>query len=123
MKRPKRRFRSLLLLAEAKTTLNLNRALPQLVIYLASLRQTRLQRNRSNATVYVVVSDAYGFTCVTITHEGELKQSTRFEITEGKLQVVLHLRYIFRHPTRMPEIYTGGVGGDESKCHTREGWR
>ena len=33
MKCPKRRFRPLLLVVEATTTLNLDRALPQLVVY------------------------------------------------------------------------------------------
>jgi len=95
MKRPKRRFQSLLLIVEAKTALNLDRALPQLVVYLASLHQSRLQRNRSDATVYGLVSDGYAFIFVTITHGGVLKQSRRFEITQGDILTVLGcLKYI-----------------------------
>lgn len=82
-KPPKRCFHSLLLIVEAKTALNLDSALPQLVVYLASLHQSQLQRNRRDATVYGFVSDGYAFIFVTITHGGELKQSKCFNITGG----------------------------------------
>ena len=40
---PRRRFQSVLLVVEAKTVVNLTRALTQLVVYLASIHQSRLQ--------------------------------------------------------------------------------
>jgi hypothetical protein len=85
---PKRRFQFLLLLVEAKPAFNLDRALPQLLVYLGS-PPSRLRRKRSNAAVYGVVSGGHSFILVTITHYGELKQSKRFEITQGDMRTVL----------------------------------
>lgn len=117
MKRPKRRFQSLLLIVEAKTALNLDHALPQLVVYLASLHQSRLQRNRSDATVYGVVSDGYAFIFVTITHGGELKQSRRFELTQGDMLTVLGcLKYILERSASMsPNVTPEKDGGEQAE--------
>jgi hypothetical protein len=95
------RFKSLLLIVEAS---NLDRALPQLVVYLGSLYQSRLQRNQGDATVYGVVSDGYAFIFLTITHGGELKRSRRFDINEGEvmLQTVLGcVKYILETSAKM----------------------
>ncbi len=59
MNRFKRRHQSFLLVVQAKKHLGFDGALPELVVYLASLHQSRLERNRSDATVYGVVSDGY----------------------------------------------------------------
>jgi hypothetical protein len=103
-KPPKRCFHSLLLIVEAKTALNLDSALPQLVVYLASLHQSRVQRNRSDATVFGVVSDGYSYIFVTITHDGELKRSKRFNMTEKKrdmVKVLGCLKYILETSAKM----------------------
>jgi hypothetical protein len=98
----KRRFQSLLLVVEAKTALNLTGALPQLVVYLGSIHQSRIQRQRRNATVYGCVSDGYSYIFVTITHEGVLKQSRRFEVTQGDMRTVLGcLKYILEMSASM----------------------
>jgi hypothetical protein len=115
--RPKRRFHSLLLIVEAKTMLNLNQALPQLVVYLASLHQSRLRRQRSDATVYGVVSDGYAFIFVTITHDGELKQSKRFDVVDGDITTVLGcLKYLLQTSASMrPNVTPDGgqtLGGN-----------
>ena len=95
MKRPKRRFQSLLLVVQAEIPLSVDGALPELVVYLASLHQSRLQRNRSDATVYGVLSDGYAFIFVTITHDGVLKRSRQFEVTQGDTLTVLgYLKYM-----------------------------
>ncbi|EDR04750.1 uncharacterized protein LACBIDRAFT_304146 [Laccaria bicolor S238N-H82] len=64
-------------------------ALPQLVVYLASLRQSRLNKGRSNTSVYGVVTDGFAFVFVIITHEGILKESRLFDLTHGYLSIVL----------------------------------
>jgi hypothetical protein len=89
MNRIKRSHQSFLLVVQAKETLGFDGALPELVVYLASLHQSRLERNRSDATVYGVVSDGYAFIFVTITHDGVLMQSRRFDITKGDTLTVL----------------------------------
>ncbi len=113
-RQPKRRFQSLLLVVEAKTALNLTRALPQLVVYLASIHQSRLQRERRDATVYGVVSDGYSFIFVTITHDGKLKQSRRFEVTQGEIQIVLGcLKYLLETSASMSPNVTPEKDGGE----------
>lgn len=72
------------------------------MVYLASIRQSRLQRERSDATVYGVVSDGFGFISVTITHGGVLKQSRRFEVSQGEIRTVLGcLKYVLETSASM----------------------
>jgi len=90
-----RPFHSLLLCVEAESHGGVSVALPQLVVYLASLRQSRLNQGRSNASVYGVVTDGFSFVFVTITHEGVLKKSRLFDVLHGNLPIVLGcLQYI-----------------------------
>jgi hypothetical protein len=112
---PKRRFHSLLLIVEAKTAFNLESALPQLVVYLASLHQSRVQRNRTDATVFGAVSDGYSFEFVTITHDGELKRSRRFKITErrGMVKILGCLKYILETSAKMSSNVTPEKGERE----------
>lgn len=110
---PKQRFQSLLLIVEAKTTINLSRATPQLVVYLGSIHQSRLQRNRRDATVYGVVSDGLLYAFVTITHDGVLKQSRRFGILEGDLETILGcIKYLLEASANMSPNITPERGGD-----------
>lgn len=100
----KRHFQSLLLLVEAKTVASIEAAFSQLVVYLGSLRQSRLSRNRIDASVYGVASDGYLFTFVTITHQGVLKRSKQFDITvgPGDLATVLGcLKYLLEKSASM----------------------
>jgi hypothetical protein len=85
----KRRFHSLILVVEAKHQSNVVNALPQLVVYLACLRQARLNRQRRDTSVYGVASDGVLFEFVTITHDGVLKMSKRFNAGTRDLAVVL----------------------------------
>jgi hypothetical protein len=89
MKGYPRRFQSLLLLVEATRAANLDIAFPQLVVYLASLHQSRVSQNRSDSTVYGVASDGYLFIFVTIAHDGTLERSKQFDITAGDTETVL----------------------------------
>jgi hypothetical protein len=72
-KAPNRLFHSLLLCVEAKSYGSLVNALAQLVVYLACLRQSRINRGRSDTSVYGVATDGLSYVFVTITHEGVLK--------------------------------------------------
>lgn len=111
---PTRRFQSLLLFVEAKAMFNIDDALPQLVVYLASIHQSRLQRNRPNATVYGTISDGYTFIFVTITHDGVLKQSRRFEVLEGEITTVLGcLKYLTEKSASISPSATPEKDGDE----------
>jgi hypothetical protein len=85
----KRRFYSLLLLVEAKFDNSVNHALVQLIVYLASLRQSRLQRNRLDASVYGLASDGYEFIFVKISHGGTVMRSRQFDILQGDMKKVL----------------------------------
>ncbi|KAF8808660.1 hypothetical protein BYT27DRAFT_7188627 [Phlegmacium glaucopus] len=104
-----RRFHSLLLCVEAKVEGSILSALAQLVVYLACLRQSRVNRGRSDTSVYGVATDGLLYIFLTITHEGVLKQSKQFDIMRGDLPTVLGcLKYIleiaiFMTPTSTPE--------------------
>ena len=56
---PNRRFYSLLIAVKAKPTDNLESAIPQLIVYLACLRQGRGARKRRDCSVYGVTSEAF----------------------------------------------------------------
>jgi hypothetical protein len=100
---------------EAKFDGSVDQALPQLLVYLASLRQSRLQRHRSDASVYGVASDGYVFIFVTISHEGVVRLSRHFNIVQGEdMRVVLGcLKYVLEKtgPNSTPER----SGGQEEK--------
>ena len=108
-KAPNRLFHSLLLCVEAKFHGSLLNALAQLVVYLASLRQSRVNKGRSNTSVYGVATDGLFYVFLTITHQGVLKQSKQFDIRLGDLSTVLGgLKYILEiamsmTPTSTPE--------------------
>lgn len=88
-------FHSLLLCVEAEFHGRVSDALPPLVVYLASLRQSRLNQGRSNASVYGLATDGLLFVFVTITREGVLKKSRTFDVKLGNLSIVLGcLQYI-----------------------------
>ena len=74
----KRRFQSLLVIVDAKTSRAVDEALPQLLAYLACLCQSRLQGGRCDASVYGVASDRFLFLFVKITHDGVVKISRHF---------------------------------------------
>jgi len=116
----KRSFYSLLLLVEAKFEGNVEHALPQLIVYLASLHQSRLQRNRKDATVYGVASDGYVFIFVKISHDGTVMRSRIFDVFGGEMKkVLLCLKHILettasRSPTSTPEKTAGDNSNDET---------
>jgi hypothetical protein len=114
----KRRFHSLLLIVEAKFERSVDQALPQLLVYLASLHQSRLQRKRSDASVYGLASDGYVFIFVTISHEGMVKLSRRFDILQGDMRNVLGcLKYILEKTADMSPILTPDRnGGGQKQC-------
>ena len=87
----RRRFYSLLLVIEAKINRTVKHALYELIVYLASLRQSRLQRKRPDASVYGVASDGFEFIFVKILHDGTVMYSRQFDISEneGDLKKVL----------------------------------
>lgn len=115
----KRRFYSLLLFIEAKFHNSVDNAIPQLIVYLASLRQSRLQRNRTDASVYGLASDGYVFIFVKISHDGTVMRSRRFDILEGEMKKVLGcLQYVLemtasRSPKSTPERLDGDKDNDE----------
>ena len=86
----KRCFYSLLLVVDAKFDRSVGHALPQLIVYMASLRQSRLQQNRPDASVYGLASDGYLFIFVKITHDGTVMLSRRLDILrKGDMKKVL----------------------------------
>lgn len=82
-------FHSLLLCVEAKFHGRLVNAFAQLVVYLACLRQSRVNQGRSDSSVYGVATDGFSYIFTTITHDGVLKRSRLFDIMEGHLSSVL----------------------------------
>ena len=89
VKQRKRRFYSLLILVDAKFERSASQALAQLIVYLASLHQSRLQRNRLDASVYGLVSDGYFFIFVKITHDGTVMLSRQLDALQGDMKKVL----------------------------------
>jgi len=120
---PNRRFHSLLIAVEAKQADNFESALPQLIVYLACLRQGREVRGRRDCSVYGVTSDGYSFRFVTITHEGVVKVSRTFSISWGDLQRIKGcITYILRttmerSPTVTPEKTINQSSADETSDH------
>ena len=123
-KQLRRRFQSLLLIMEAKVIRGVDKVLPQLLVYLASLHQSRLQRGTSDASVYGAASDGYVFVFVTITHDGAIKLSRRFDITQGDMVIVLGcFKYILETahinfnptPERIGRQEAGNVNGKDKE--------
>lgn len=111
-KAPNRLFHSLLLCAEAKFEGRLSDALSQLVVYLASLRQSRVNRGRSDTSVYGIATDGLCHIFVTITHQGVIKKSQQFDVTgmNGALSTVLGcLKYILETAMSMTSTLEKGV--------------
>jgi hypothetical protein len=119
----KRLFYSLLLCVEVKAYNTLDDALAQLVVYLACLRQSRVNRGRSDASVYGVATDGLRYTFVTITHEGVLKVSNTFNIMRRDLEIVLGcIQYILEtamsmSPNLTPEKGTSDNGEELEAGH------
>jgi len=109
--KPNRRFHSLLLCVEAKIKDNLGSAYGQLVTYLASLRESRINRGKTDSSVYGVATDGLKYIFVTITNEGNLLFSKQFDFMSGDLPVVLGcLRYILEKAMAMSPNTSPKVG-------------
>lgn len=67
-----------MLVVEAKADGYVDSALPQLLVYLASIRQSREARGRSDTSVYGVASDGLIWRFVMITRSGLIKLSRQF---------------------------------------------
>ncbi|KAG2370296.1 hypothetical protein BDR07DRAFT_10312 [Suillus spraguei] len=106
----RQRFQSLILLLEAKADGTAATALPQLIVYLASIRQLREARGRADTPVYGVASDGFKWIFVTITHSGLIKVSKSFTASpEGLKNLLECLRYMVeiatsKSPNAIPEI-------------------
>jgi len=80
---------------EAKLNGSFGQVLPQLVVYLASLRQSRIQRQRNDTSVYGIASDGYEFIFVKITEDGTVMRSQTYDIGVGHMTKVLAcMRYL-----------------------------
>jgi hypothetical protein len=104
-----------LLAVEAKKMHNLDSAFPQLVVYLASIRESRLSQGQSDASVYGVASDGYSWIFVTITHDGTLQESRRFDIKANPedLRTILGcVRYILEKSASVGGPNMAPEGGD-----------
>ncbi|EDR03296.1 uncharacterized protein LACBIDRAFT_331602 [Laccaria bicolor S238N-H82] len=64
-----------LCLAISKNYACVKDSMAQLIVYLASLRQSPLERKWKDATVYGVASDGFTFGFVKISHDGTVKRS------------------------------------------------
>ena len=111
-------FHTILLIVEAKATANLNYAMPQLVVYLASIHQSQLEKKQHDASVYGAASDGNSFIFVTITHEGVFKKSRQFEISSRELLTILGcLKYMLAMQViRSPNV-TSEVSDEEVEVH------
>ncbi|KIL64202.1 hypothetical protein M378DRAFT_628576 [Amanita muscaria Koide BX008] len=98
----RRRFQCLLVIIEAKAEGAVGMALPQLLVYLVCLRHSRLERNRTDASVYGVSSDGLQFTFVTITHDGTVKISKQGDMS----RVLGWLRFILEKTSLTVETRT-----------------
>ncbi|KIL58939.1 hypothetical protein M378DRAFT_111586 [Amanita muscaria Koide BX008] len=111
----RRRFQCFLAVVEAKPDHAVGLGVPQLLTYLACLRQSRLERKRTDASVYGVSSDGYQYLFVTITHAGIVKMSDIFNIVHGKeLKVLGWLKYILEETTAMSPTEKKSGGSDKN---------
>jgi len=114
-------FYTLLFIVEAKPY---DQATLQLVVYLACIRQSRIQRGRTDTSVYGLASDGVKFIFVTISSEGIIRMTSTFHISWDLQQVMGCLKYILEktasmRPNATPEKKSGGrvvetADGDES---------
>jgi hypothetical protein len=111
---PRLHFQTLLMVVNAKTSENLIEVIPELVVYLGSLHQSRHRRRRRDCTVYGVASDGYSFLFLTITHDGVLKESKHFELMSGDVQLVLGC---LKHILEMASKEDAGELLDEAYDH------
>lgn len=66
-----------------------NAVLNLLFVYFACLHQSRLQRQRCDASVYSLASDGFSPIFMTISHDEVVKLSRKFDVLLGDLRVVL----------------------------------
>ena len=119
-----RSFHTLLFIVEAKPNLTVAQAIPQLVVYLACIRQSRIQRGRTDTSVYGLASDGVQFIFVTISSEGIIRMTSPLHISWDFQQVMGRLKYILEKtasmsPNATPEKKSGGrdvetADGDET---------
>ena len=104
--KPNQRFHSLLLCVEAKVDGIIANALGQLAVYLGSLRQSRIDRGKSDSSVYGVATNGFIYIFVTITHEVVLMKSKQFDVN-GELSIVLGcLQYVLEKAMSMtPNVF------------------
>ncbi|KAF8336667.1 hypothetical protein F5887DRAFT_891341, partial [Amanita rubescens] len=92
-------------------TLEPSASLAQLVVYLACLRQSRVNRGRSNTSVYGVATYGLSYIFLIITQEGVLKLSRLFNVMQEDLSTVLgSLRYILEMAMSMTPNVTPEKG-------------
>jgi len=111
------RFQSFLIIIGAKTSRDVDKAKAQLLIYLACLRQSRVRARRTDTSVYGVASNGYLFDFVTITHDGTIKISKRFNASsEDILKVLGCLRHILEITASINPNATPDMGEDADDC-------
>jgi len=114
---PNRRFYSLLIAVAAKPTDDLGYALPQLIVYLACLRQGREAHGRRDCSVYGVTSDGLSFRFATITHQGVVKVSKTFSIATGDMQTIKgFIMHILRTTMERSPNVTSEKTDDQSRA-------
>ncbi|KAG2366845.1 hypothetical protein BDR07DRAFT_1352102 [Suillus spraguei] len=85
-----KRFQSLILIVQAKVGSTVYCIVPQLLVYLACIRQSREARGRSDTTVYGAASNGYFWRFAMITHSGVIKVSQPFSVRyPGGTKIVL----------------------------------
>ena len=107
-----RRFQCLLVIVEAKAQYIVGKFLPELLVYLACLRQSRIQRHRTDASAYGVASDGYKFLFVKITHDGTVMISRQFDAQQGQtLEILRCLRSILETTVEINDNLTPEMNG------------
>jgi len=107
-----RRFQCLLVIVEAKARYLVSEVLSELLVYLACLRQSRIQRHRTDASAYGVASDGYKFLFAKITHDGTVMISRQFDVQQGQtLEILRCLRYILETTAEINDNLTPEMNG------------
>lgn len=119
----RKRFQSLVLVVEAKADGYVDSTLPQLLVYLASIRQSRKARGRSDTSVYGVASDGLNWRFVMITGAGLIKLSQPFDtaIPENTKLVLECLAFMIETAASMSPNTTPEKGeSDDPGMHVDE---
>ncbi|KAG2076007.1 hypothetical protein BDR04DRAFT_812786 [Suillus decipiens] len=111
---PEKHIQSLILIVQAEFDSTVDLTVPQLLVYLACIRQSREARGRSDTTVHGAASDGYHWKFAMITRSGVIKVSQMFSVAyPGGTKIILECLVFMLEAAALksPSMTPGPMGG------------